>query len=298
VADDRFNQIFTLLMVLAFAIAFVLPARFSTLPAGQLQGVFSPVSKPVRLIAGMIYHRFHAEPILDDRSPAAPRPAATVYDENHQLLSAYASLQIKFDQLSQLNADRQAVGDIRSLCKPATVTGADPSGFRESLTLSAAASASILKDRPVIRGNPSQSPLPCDLIGRIVRAGPAGAQVRLVTDPGFRLTARIGRYIAQPDGQLKLTYIGQLHPLVQGIGHNAMAIQSNLSMQQVQDAGLAVGDMILLDDRDWPLNIQGFEVGRIVSINRQPSAPLLADIRIEPQSNLMRLTEVMVMVRE
>ena len=297
-AGVRFNQIFALLMVMAFLVAFVLPARYSTPSVGALQGLFSPVSKPVRALAGFIDRRFHPEPVTDDRSPETPRPEASVYDENHQLLSAYASLQVKFDQLSQLNADRQAVGDIRSLCKPATVTGSEVSGLREGLTLSAATSSSAMKDRPVIRGNPSQSPLPCDLIGRVFRSGPAGAQVRLVTDPGFRLTARIARYVAQPDGQLQLTRISKLNPLVQGVGDNKMAIQSNLSMQEVHEAGIEVNDLVLLDDRDWPLNIQGFEVGRIVSINRQPNAPLLADIRIEPQTVLMRLTEVMVMVRD
>jgi cell shape-determining protein MreC len=298
VEGSRFSPIFAALMVMAFLVAFILPARFSALKADDLQGIFKPVSSPVRGMAGFVYRRFHHNAVVDDRSPEAPRPQATVYDENHQLLSAYASLKVKFDQLSQLNADRQAVGDIRSLCKPATVTGTDAAGFRESLNLSVAASAAAIKDRPVIRGNPSQSPLPCDLIGKIVRSGPAGAQARLVTDPGFRLTAKIARYEPQPDGSLKLTYIGDLHPLVQGMGHNEMAIQSNLSMQQVSDAGIKINDLVLLDDRDWPANIQGFEVGRITSINRQINSPLLADIRIEPQTNLMRLTEVMVMVKD
>ncbi len=285
-------------MVVAFYAAFLLPAKYSTPGVEQLQGIFAPVSKPIRAVARFMYRRFHPDAVTDDRSPAVPREESTVFEENHALLSAYASLQVKFDQLSQLDADRQAVGDIRKLCKPATVTGSEVSGLREALTLSAGTSAASMKDRPVIRGNPSQSPLPCDLVGRIFRSGPAGAQARLVTDPGFRLTARIARYVAQPDGQLKLTYIGKLHPLVQGIGGNAMAIQSNLSMQEVNEAGIGINDLVLLDDRDWPLNVQGFEVGRIVSINRQAKAPLLADIRIEPQTNLMRLTEVMVMVKD
>jgi cell shape-determining protein MreC len=277
----------------------VLPARYTTPGVQQLQGLFAPASRPVRALAGWVFNRVHRQVVVDDLSPEVPRAAATVYEENHQLLTELASLQIKFDQLSQLNADRQSVGDIRPFCKPATVTGAEVSGLREALTLSVGFSSAALQGRPVIRGNPSQSPLPCDLVGRIVRSGPAGAQVRLVTDPGFSLTARIGRYVIQPDGHLKMTYDQQIHPLVQGIGNNQMAIRSTLSMQQVRDGNIQKGDLVVLDDHeDWPLNIQGFSVGRIVSIHPQQNAPLFADVRIEPQTNLMRLTEVMVMVRD
>lgn len=288
-------------MGLGFLTAFVFPGRFTAAGPGGvgfMQGFFSPVSRPVRALSGFIYRRWHAEPLVDDRAPERPREQSTVYDENHELLTAYASLQMKFEQLSQLNADRQAVGDIRALCKPATVTAPEVSGLREALTISSTAPAAMLLNRPVIRGNPSQSPLPCDLIGRVDRSGPMGARVKLVTDPSSALVARIGRYEPQADNKLKLIYVDKIHPVIRGIGNNAMTISSHLTMQQVQEAGIAINDMILLDDKDWPANIQGFEVGRIVSITRQPKAPLLADIRIEPSSNLMRLTEVMVMVKD
>jgi len=305
VAIMRSNHFFYGLLGLSFLTAFVVPARFTTPGIQQLQGVFAPVSRPIRYLAAWIYNRTHQPAVVDDRSPLTLRPIATVYEENHQLLTALASLQIKFDQLSQLNADRQSVGDIRPLCKPATVTGSEVSGLREGLTIRVGSSSVSLLNRPVIRGNPSQSPLPCDLVGRIVRNGPAGAQVRLITDPGFVLTARIGRYVTDSDGHLKLSYDPLIHPLVRGIGNNQMAIQSTLSMQQVRDGKIQRGDVVVLDDHDsqegrdgWPLNIQGFTVGRIVSINPQQNAPLFADIRIEPQTNLMRLTEVMVMVKD
>jgi cell shape-determining protein MreC len=303
VAILRSKVLFYGLMGVSFLTAFVLPAvfpaKFGSVGIPQLQGIFAPVSRPLRAMAGWVYNRAHRPVVVDDRSPDVLRPATTVYEENHQLLTALASLQIKLDQLSQLNADRQSVGDIRPLCKPATVTGSEVSGLREGLTLSVGSTSLPLLNRPVIRGNPSQSPLPCDLVGRIVRSGPAGAQVRLITDPGFVLTARIGRYVTLPDGKLQMVYDSQIHPLVRGIGSNQMAIQSTLSMQQVRDGKIQKGDTVVLDDHDdWPPNVQGFSVGRIISINPQQNAPLFADIRIEPQTNLMRLTDVMVMVRD
>ena len=45
-------------------------------------------------------------------------------------------------------------------------------------------------------------------------------------------------------------------------------------------------------------NLQGWWLGRITSIRPQPNAPLVADIRVEPVSDLMRLKEVMVMVKQ
>lgn len=288
---------FAALIALSFITAFVLPARFTVPGAGWLQGLFAPVSRPVGAIARLALGRFHPDSVTDPASTDKPRLQQSVYEENQQLRSAYASLLTKFDALSKLNADRQAVGDIRSLCKPATVTGTEGSGLAEGLNVTIGGSSSGLMDHPVIRGNPSQSPLPCELVGKVVRCGPAGAMVRLVTDPGSTLSARIGRYVPQPDGRLKLVYLDQIHrPLISGMGHNQMAVASNLSLRDVQAAGVAVNDVVLLDDDQWPGNIQGFEVGHIVSIGHQARHPLLADIRIEPQTNLLRLTEVMVMI--
>jgi cell shape-determining protein MreC len=287
------------LLGLSFLSAFVLPTQFTSVGFPALQGVFAPVSWPVRGVAGWVFSRVNRSGgVVDDQSPGLPRSVANVYEENHALLTALASLQVKYELLSQLNADRQAVGDIRPLCTPATVTGAEGSGLHESLTISVGTGGGVRFDQPVIRGNPSQSPLPCDLVGRVARAGPLGAQVRLVTDPGFVVTVRFGRHVADADGKLVMRSVEKLHPLLQGIGHNAMAIRSTLSMQQVRDAGLAVNDLVMLDDPEWPANIQGFSVGRIVSIEPQRNAPLFADIRVEPQINLLRLTEVMVMVKD
>jgi cell shape-determining protein MreC len=292
----RPNYFFYAVMCLAFATAFVMP-RASLPGAEHFLGAFWPVARPARAIAGWVDRKVHAPVVVDVESPIVVRAPADVYEENHQLATALASLQVKFEQLSQLNADRQAVGDIRKLCRPATVLNGDSSPLRETLTVTVSGSTSAIVNRPVIRGNLSQSPLPCDLIGRVVRAGITGAQVRLVTDPGASLTARIGHYDRDEQGKLKMTFVDKLRVLVTGAGGNEMAIR--LSMQQLNDAKISVGDLVVLDDReDWPANIQGFAVGHVRAIRPQPHAPLFADIRVEPSGNLMRLTEVMVMVKD
>ena len=288
VSPFRSGHLFATLMVLSFLSAFVLPPRWTTPVRSQVQGLFAPVSRPTRWVAGALGQRGHPERASDDGSPEQPRPADAVYAENHALRTELAALEVKFDQLSRLNADRGLVGDIRPLCRPATVTGADSSGMREALKI--AGVGSVAAGRPVVHGT--------DLVGRVVAAGLTGAEVRLLTDPGFVFTARIARYVPDAAGRLTLAIVGQLQPWVQGVGHGSMAIRSTVSMQQVAELHLAVGDLVVLDDPDWPANVQGFTTGRIAAINTQANAPIFADIRVEPIVDLMRLNEVMVVVKD
>lgn len=286
----RFNHVFFVLMLVSLVSAFFFPPEATNPGRAHLQGLFSPISRPARGLAGVVYRRFHQNVPVDDGSPAIPRAPQTLLEENRQLRVALSNLSVKFEQLTQLNADRQLVGNIRPLCEPASVTGADSSGVRESLSLSMSGAGTLKADMPVlIRDN---------LVGKLVRAGIGGAQVRLITDPGFFVTGRIGQYKSDADGQVKFESVVGLQPLVQGIGHGAMAIRSNISMQQVSDLGITLNFIVVLDDRDWPGNLQGYWLGRITAIRPQQNAPLFADIRVEPVNDLMRLKEVMVMVRQ
>lgn len=256
---------------------------------GELEGLFSLVSRPVRGVAGIIYRRVYPSTPMDVVSPQVARTPQTVLEENARLWLEMSNLQMKFDQLNQLNEDRKMVGDVRPLCKPAAVTGADSSGFRESLLLSQSGFSGFKNEMPVLFSG--------GLVGKITAAGLGGAQVQLITDPAFKVTGRIGQYKTDADGHQKLEWVEHLQPLVQGMGHGAMAIRNMISMEQVKDLGIGVNDLVVLDDREWPPNLQGYWVGRVTAVHPQQNAPLFADIRIEPISNLMRLKEVMVMVK-
>lgn len=273
-------------MAVSFAAAFVVPSRFTTPAKSPVSGVFAPVSVPVRWVAGAFYAKLHAAP-TDPVSPAEPRVAASVYVENARLRGSLAALQVKFDQLARVNADRQAVGDIRPLCKPATVTGNEASGLRDVLLIG----ASVPPHRPVVYGT--------NLVGRTMAAGLTGADVQLVTDPKFAVTGRIGRYVTGDDGQIRVQFVEQVPLLVQGVGRGAMAIRSTLTMRQVADLGLAVGDVVVLDDHDWPAAVQGFTVGRLATVRPQRNAPLFADVTVEPVvEDLLHLGEVMVVAKD
>ena len=98
------------------------------------------------------------------------------------------------------------------------------------------------------------------------------------------------------DGTTRLQFAEHLTPLARGVGHGQLEILNALSMQQVKDERVEVGDTVLLDDREnWPAGVQGFKVGKIVSIQPQTKSPLSAQVRIEPEVDFLRLTDVVVL---
>jgi hypothetical protein len=286
----RFNHVFAALLLLSFFSAFVIPPRFTNPARAELQGLFAPISRPVRSVSGMVYSHFHPEVAVDLGSPIAPRAEQSIVQENQQLRQDLARLTKKFENLSQLNDDRQEVRDINPLCKPASVTGADSSGIRESLTISAPSMGGLDAGRAVIFAE--------GIVGKVTRAGLTSGQVRLITDPGFVVIGQIRHLKADQDGKFTSVGLKELQPLLQGVGHGAMVIRNSISMKQVSDMGIAVNDTIHLADSEWPANLQGSIIGQITRIQANQHAPLFADIQVEPLGNLMQLREVMVMAKE
>ncbi len=166
------------------------------------------------------------------------------------------------------------------------VAGVDGSGVREALKITGGAG---FVGRPVVHGT--------GLVGRVVASGVTGAEVRLLTDPGFVFTAGVARYLPDAAGRVSLVRVEGLRPWVSGVGHGAMAIRSAVTVQQVDTLHLAAGDLVVLDDDGWPPNVQGFCAGRVASITRQANAPAFADLCVEPVTDPLRLSEVMVVVK-
>ena len=57
-----------------------------------------------------------------------------------------------------------------------------------------------------------------------------------------------------------------------------------LTLEQVRAAKVAEGDLVVLNEPDWPANLQGQPLGKVTHIGPRPGAPLYAEIRIEPQT--------------
>jgi cell shape-determining protein MreC len=275
----RFNQVFVGLLALSFLSAFILPSRLTN-PVRSVQGLFYPVARPARAIGGVLNARM-SHPPLDNRA------VADVKEENAQLRQLVSSFKAQLEELQRINADRNAVGDIRKLCTPVPVDGNDP-GTRDSLPIRSGTMQGIKPGMAVLYSR--------GVVGRIERSGLAGAQVQLCTDKDFRVAAQIRRY--QRLDKDKLTYIpvGQTPPLLQGTGRGMMCIR-NMQMKETTNEvenPVQVGDVVVLDDVEWEL-ARGMQLGVIEKIQPIHDAPLTADITVRPYLNLGALREVMVL---
>lgn len=277
--EIRFNHVFPALLLLSFLCAFVLPEKGTDALRPHVQGLFSWVSQPVLRLSGSISDRLAAKQQEDPRSDDAIRR------ENDALRIALINIEEQLRALRQLNADRDLVGPARDRTIPVAVTGAD-TGVRESLSLAATSADGVRVGQAVLYAG--------GLAGRIERVGISGAQVRLATDPDFRLLASFGRYQRRGD-QLEFVRLNLPPQVVRGMGDGTMEI-FNLTAKAMKESGLAAGDWAMLADNDWPMALQGYRVGKVKDI-RPAKAALFVDVRIEPAANLMGLREVMVMTK-
>ena len=273
--SQRFNYLFTFLMVLAFAFAFVLPPGVTDRVRVQVAAVFSPVSWPARAMAESALSRFRE---------ADPRSNQTLVEQNEWLQVEVTRLQLSVDRLEKLNNERAQMGPLKDMCTRVTVAGTD-SGGRDSLILNASTLLQPLRsdEAALYFGG---------LAGRVV-AGLGGARVRLVTDRGFYVTGSFIRTTASPPGGFTNERIVSPVPGLRGIGHGEMSI-TNLSGADVVSSGLAIGDWVLLDDHDWPTAIQGVKIGHVTAINIRSERDF-ADIHVAPETDLLRLNDVMVL---
>ena len=272
----RFNHVFVALLILSFLSAFIIPLRLTNPVRAQFQNIFAPVSRPIGAVASYIHDKLARPDRMD------PRNAASIQRENAKLKTTVVSLQSQLKMLLELTAERQLLGDVLPLCTPVDAYGGDP-GLRESIGIQS--TAGIQEGMFALYWG--------GVVGRIDRTGfSGGAQVRLVTDPGFSVQGAFVRVVTSPEGQVGYEPIKAPAPLVQGAGNGLMIVR-RLPMEEVRE--VRKGDWIVVDDPDWPIILRGYKLGVIESLETAPGAPLFAEIRLRPMANLMQLREVMVM---
>jgi len=276
----RFNHIFAGLMILSLLAAFALPARSADEHYPEFSAVFAPVAWPAARIGQWLRRRTPV--VADARSDNAIRM------ENLALRAELTFQTQQIELLEQLNQQRMDMGEIGQDCAPIAVIGAD-SGSRQSLALRGSTVQGLRNGMCVLYDR--------WIVGQIMRSGVAGAQVRLITDPGSRERVEFRTIVTDSAGKAHAERRGKVVGVLEGAGQNLMIVRE-LTGDDVKAAGIEVGDLVTLDEPDWPTNVQGLPLGRVTAISPRTDAPLYAQIRVEPQLNLQRLREVMVVVKD
>lgn len=280
-----FNHLFLPLMVLSAISAFFIPVQYTNFFRGRVDGLFSPVATPLRRLVETTSARFGFDNNQDKDLLLHSTNLTDASREIDRLKVTIASLTMQIDELRRLNAGRDLGGELRNFSRPFKVLSPDLAG-RDSLNIHATSGDGVATGMPVV----------CQqgLVGKISAVGNLGAQVRLITDVGSCISGQFGKFILQSDGGSVFTPIATNEPLVEGRGHGLMAIV-NLTLKEVNEAHLASGDWVVLNDRDmWPATVNGQRLGQIVIIQKLPKSPLHAEIFLKPLVNFDTLREVMV----
>ncbi len=281
----KFQHVFVALLVLSFSSAFFIPAKYTTRVQPQVQSLFLPVARPVRLVAGWVSGRIVRPETLDTRD------AGVLAEENDALRLELVAMMQTIAELQKRDAERGLVGRIREFCTPVGVVGADPGAGREALLLNGSSLQGLKENQVALYGGS---------IAGIIETPPglAGAQLRLITDNGFRVGAFFGRTGTNADGKVTFQRLESMPPaLIEGVGGGAMRCATDVTMDDVHASGLQAGDWVVVEEADWDSRLQGRRLGKVVRVAPRTTAPLYADIRIEPTTNLLRLREVMVLTK-
>ncbi|HEY2584661.1 MAG TPA: rod shape-determining protein MreC [Tepidisphaeraceae bacterium] len=290
----RAQHVFYFLMAVSALTAFVIPPEYARRVSPQVQWVFAPVSRPVGALAASISDRVAPPAASDHRGEVA------VKIENQRLRAEVALLTTQLDEMRRRDAELAKLGSAKDKCRIFPVVGGD-SGTRESLALGGSSFQGLKDDQWVLYAG--------GLAGQVKRAGPAGAQVQLITDPGTRIKIRFVRFTTA-NGQTTFEPLGIPAVLAQGAGKNAMVVKAlslatigynpdGKALEGTSNETVREGtDYAVLFDSDCPRDLQGKMIGRVTRVIPRPDARLFAEIRIEPDERLAKLREVMVMTKE
>jgi hypothetical protein len=280
------NPLFSILMFLGVVCAFLLPPSFTENVEPQFQFLFAPVARPVRAVAGALHDRMSGPPPRDPRAPVQ------IAQQNRELIEENLRLMHELEDLRRINADRASLGSLRPLCTPVPVIGPGLDG-RDALQVQGSKLSGLRDGMCVIYSG--------DMVGTLKQVGVAGGQVQLVTDPGYRVFAYFRSYRAPgrtpPKGGKAETGLVRLGEtvMVEGTGQGTMKCPL-VTWKQVQEWGLAAGDFVILEDNRFPHAAQGLRIGKVVSVGPRKGT-LHADIRIKPDADLKRMSEVMVLTK-
>ena len=268
----RFNQLFALLMALGLLGSLIIPPDVTNRAKGKEEVILYPVSTPVRAIAGIFHRKYGHKELPPGETTVRKDPELAA--ENSELRQQVVVLKQQLEDLKLVENERKHLGKLLDYFKPVTVLGGDATPDRESLAFLPTSGIDTTPGTAVMGAE--------GLVGRMVE----GRRVRLITDKGFTITGKFGRW-----EQSQWRLLPNPKPSVRGIGNNTMRVE-NLSMKEAE--GLKPEDWVVVSDTDYPAIIQERQIGQIETIRPIPSKPLFAEIIVKPRKDLKTLNEILV----
>ena len=292
----RFIHVYATLMVLAAACAFLMPVSVSQTVRRNVGALFYPVARPANLITGWLSERLAPTRVRDDGAPDPnhPREVRDLLRENQDLRVLVGNLTGRMAALEQVDKELASIGDVRELCTRFGVIGvaADPA-MKEALHITGRTDQGVAAGAPVLYAGVGGG----GIAGRVASAQLGGSTVRLITDRGFTVDVGFARFTAPDrDGKVKFDTIPTPPAQAVGDGQGSLWIR-NLPMEDAKTAGLQEGDWVILVDSEWPDLLQRYRLGRIRSVVQHTKGPKHAEIKVEPGTDLLKLQDVLVVVR-
>lgn len=278
----RFKHAFVGLLGASALSAFVLPPRYSRKFQPEVQTLFAPVAWPVRSTAEKLYQRLRPDVAAEARSKQ------TIVEENEDLRQQVAKLTHDLVELQKISAGFEGLGELKRRCVSYLVVSND-SGTGDSLAIRGSTLDGLKAGQYAIQ--------PSHVVGVVERAGVGGAQVRLVTDAGFGVYGYFATFGTDVEGRPTFLQLKTDPVLVKGVGGGEMVIAMQVKAA-LDKAGVKPGTWVLIQDPEWPPELQGFRLGVVQDVKTRRDSPLHADVRVRPPTELRRLGRVMVMTKE
>jgi rod shape-determining protein MreC len=287
----RFNQVIVFLMVIAALSAFVMPPGINAFR--KFDSLLAPVSYPARKVAQALHARAGG-------SAARPTPSEERSGDVsvEQLRYENKNLLIRVNELTEQNQKLlELLNQVKGFELPvgalmlAPVIGGDE-GSEQVLKVQVRSTDGLTPNMPVL------SPQG-ELVGKLQIVGIGATRVRLVTDKASTITCGFQRY-RKDDASFVM--LPQAPKVVQGKGADGRMVAAAMKHDEVKpqnhpEQGLEPGDWIVVKDRDLPAEVQGRKIGEIEAIETSRNA-LFFNVVIRPDSDLMKLREVMIVVKK
>ena len=280
----RFNpNLFLILGIALLGALFLQPNSLGWLRAPTTI-LFYPISAPAHAIAGSIRAHFSTPQKSVGAERDSDKSREQLQNELETLKSQFAYLQSQNEDLQRrLDERKDWRQDLMKLCEVASVSGADPSG-RRVLVLTPGSARNAADSAAVLDGR--------DFVGRLDVVGIGQSKVILITDGDASESAEIRHYRSDGSGFERL----KMPVSVRGDGKDRLIIYGvKKSDIAFGDKGqkVNVGDLVVLNDPEWPHDAQGLSLGEVESFTAG-STPLFCNIVVRPHSDLMKLRQVMV----